>query len=67
MVTFSLVRNWYRLTGDSNDEIARDLRPLNALKFITMYGVMLAHVAIFMSVVPVLNPEFLESVCAKAI
>lgn len=63
LVSFSLTRNWYRLIGDSNDEVARDLRAINAIKFLFMYGIVLAHVGVFTSVSPIANPQFMENVC----
>lgn len=62
LVSFSLARNWYRLIGEENDEIARDLRPFNAVRFIFMYCVMMAHIGVFTSVSPTINPEWMEDV-----
>lgn len=63
LVSFSLTRNWYRLIGDSNDEVARDLRAINAIRFLFMYGIVLAHVGVFTNVSPTTNPQFMENVC----
>uniref|UniRef100_A0A336LKH3 CSON009729 protein n=1 Tax=Culicoides sonorensis TaxID=179676 RepID=A0A336LKH3_CULSO len=35
LLCFSIVRNWYRLTSQPNTEISRDLRCLNAFRYIT--------------------------------
>lgn len=53
LVSFSLTRNWYKLTGDSgsNSELARDLRPINAIRCLCMFGVILGHSALSLSIV----------------
>lgn len=35
LLCFSIVRNWYRLTGQPKTELGRDLRCLNAFRYIT--------------------------------
>lgn len=64
LVSFSLPRNWYRLTGESSpaSDLSRDLRSINAIRVMCMGGVILGHSALSTSITPVYNPQFLESV-----
>lgn len=62
MVSFSLPRNWYRLVSEPNSEISHDLRPINAIRFLTMYCVMVGHCVLFMNVLPQMNPQYMERV-----
>lgn len=64
LVSFSVPRNWYKLTGDtcSNSELSRDLRSINAIRCICMFGVILGHSALSLSIIPIQNPEYLEAV-----
>lgn len=53
LASFSLTRNWYKLTSDSssNSELTRDLRSINALRCLCMFGVILGHSALSLSIV----------------
>lgn len=62
LVTFSLLRNWYRLNSKSKNEISMDLRPIHAIRFLSMVLVIMSHCALFINVLPVLNPQYMEGV-----
>lgn len=64
LVSFSLPRNYFKLTSDStsNLELSRDLRSINAIRCICMFGVLMAHSALAMSILPADNPNYIESV-----
>lgn len=62
MVSFSLPRNWARFMAESNNQIARDLRPINAIRLLTMFCVMMGHSALFMNIIPSSNPQYMEKV-----
>lgn len=65
LLAFSLPRNWYKLTTESqNSELSRDLRAINCFRTICMFGVICAHCALANNMVPMLNPYFIEEVCA---
>lgn len=60
VVTFSLTRNWYRLISKSNNPSSNDLRPIQALRFLTMFCVVLGHIVLNVNVLPVYNPQYME-------
>lgn len=60
ILSFSIPRNWYRLISKSKSQISNDLRPLQALRFLTMFCVVIGHVVLFMNVMPVYNPQYME-------
>lgn len=60
VVAFSIPRNWYRLMAKNRSQISDDLRPIQALRFLTMFGVVLGHCVLFTNVMPMYNPEYME-------
>lgn len=60
VVTFSLPRNWYRLISKSDNPCSNNLRPIQALRFLTMFCVILGHSVLFTNVMPVYNPQYME-------
>lgn len=48
--------------AESNNQIARDLRPINAIRLLTMFCVMMGHSALFMNILPSSNPQYMEKV-----
>lgn len=60
IVSFSIPRNWYRLTSKTNSQISNDLRPIQALRFLTMFCVVIGHCVLFTNVMPVYNPQYME-------
>ncbi|KAG4081172.1 hypothetical protein HA402_014620 [Bradysia odoriphaga] len=60
VVSFSIPRNWYRLTTKVHSQTSDDLRPVQALRFLTMFGVVIGHCVLFMNVMPLYNPEYME-------
>lgn len=44
------------------NDIDRDLRCIHALRFITMYCVIIGHTILFLNVFPVYNPQYIELV-----
>ncbi|KXJ81468.1 hypothetical protein RP20_CCG019556 [Aedes albopictus] len=55
LVSFSILRNWYRLTSRSDDPLSRDLRFLQAIRFLTMYLVISGHSAFVFYILPTQN------------
>lgn len=64
-VSFSFLRNWHRLTMIPKSDIDRDLRCIHALRFITMYCVIIGHTILFLNVFPVYNPQYIELVSSE--
>lgn len=62
IVSFSIPRNWYRLNSKPDSDISTDLRPIHAIRFLTMMGVILGHVLLFFNVLPSFNPQMMEKV-----
>ncbi|XP_055604213.1 uncharacterized protein LOC129752459 [Uranotaenia lowii] len=59
-VSFSLVRNWYRLTTRSQQPLAKDLRFLNAFRFTSMYVVIVGHALLLSMLTPINNTYLFE-------
>lgn len=57
MVSFSIVRNWYKFIGPSNDH---SLKTINTMRFAFMLLVVAVHTMFFHNSLPVLNPDFME-------
>ncbi|XP_062550134.1 nose resistant to fluoxetine protein 6-like [Armigeres subalbatus] len=55
LVSFSILRNWYRLSSRSEDPLSRDLRFLQAIRFFTMYLVISGHSALLFFILPTQN------------
>ncbi|XP_055533124.1 nose resistant to fluoxetine protein 6-like isoform X2 [Wyeomyia smithii] len=49
-VSFSILRNWYRLTSRSQDTLSKQLRFFQPIRFITMNLVILGHAALLYNV-----------------
>lgn len=62
MVSFSVVRNWYRLVTESGSEVSRDLRPIHAIRLFTMFCVIMGHCGLFINLMPSFNPQYMERV-----
>ncbi|EAT32954.1 AAEL014803-PA, partial [Aedes aegypti] len=65
LVSFSILRNWYRLTSRSVDPLSRDLRFLQAIRFFTMYLVISGHSALVFFVLPTQNASKKEMLYHK--
>uniref|UniRef100_A0A182R4K0 Acyltransferase 3 domain-containing protein n=1 Tax=Anopheles funestus TaxID=62324 RepID=A0A182R4K0_ANOFN len=59
-VSFSIQRNWYRLTSRTRDETHQKLRCFQAFRFITMSFVIFGHAALLLAVTPTTHSEKLE-------
>ncbi|XP_055708626.1 nose resistant to fluoxetine protein 6-like isoform X1 [Phlebotomus papatasi] len=59
-VTFSLLRNWYRLMSGPKTNSDKDLRCIHAMRFLTMFCVIIGHTILFLNVFPVFNPQYIE-------
>jgi hypothetical protein len=59
---FSLPRNCYRLLTPSDTTVQNDLRFIEAMRFLTMFGVLVAHSVLLSQVYPISNPEYVEKV-----
>ncbi|XP_052895879.1 uncharacterized protein LOC128303065 [Anopheles moucheti] len=59
-VSFSIQRNWYRLTSRSRDEMHQKLRFFQAFRFLTMALVIFGHAALLLTVSPTTHSEKLE-------
>lgn len=44
----------------SDSQTSKDLRPIQALRFLTMFCVVIGHCVLFINVMPVYNPQFME-------
>ncbi|XP_058463025.1 nose resistant to fluoxetine protein 6-like [Malaya genurostris] len=53
--SFSILRNWYRLTSRSQDQLIKELRFIQAIRFLAMHLVILGHAALLYAVIPVQN------------
>ncbi|XP_050094016.1 nose resistant to fluoxetine protein 6-like [Anopheles aquasalis] len=58
--SFSIQRNWYRLTSRSHDETHKKLRFFQALRFFTMTLVIFGHAVLLITLTPTTHPEKLE-------
>ncbi|XP_035793618.1 nose resistant to fluoxetine protein 6-like [Anopheles albimanus] len=58
--SFSIQRNWYRLTSRSHDETHKKLRFFQALRFFTMTLVIFGHSILLIIFSPTTHPEKLE-------
>nr|XP_029732450.1 nose resistant to fluoxetine protein 6-like isoform X2 [Aedes albopictus] len=65
LVSFSMLRNWYRLTSRSDDPLSRDLRFLQAIRFLTMYLVISGHSAFVFYILPTQNASKKEMLYHK--
>uniref|UniRef100_A0A182YEG2 Acyltransferase 3 domain-containing protein n=1 Tax=Anopheles stephensi TaxID=30069 RepID=A0A182YEG2_ANOST len=59
-VSFSIQRNWYRLTSRSRDETHQKLRFFQAFRFLTMSLVIFGHAALLLALSPTTHSEKLE-------
>ncbi|XP_062542684.1 nose resistant to fluoxetine protein 6-like isoform X2 [Armigeres subalbatus] len=61
-VSFSILRNWYRLTSRSQDVLNKDLRFFQAIRFLTMTLVILGHAVMIYSIIPLQNTIRMEMI-----
>ncbi|XP_049292985.1 nose resistant to fluoxetine protein 6-like isoform X3 [Anopheles funestus] len=47
LVSFSIIRNWYRITSRGDDQLSHDLRCIHAIRMIVFMGVTLGHVVFY--------------------
>ncbi|XP_052870453.1 nose resistant to fluoxetine protein 6-like, partial [Anopheles cruzii] len=47
LVSFSLIRNWYRITSRNDDQLSHDLRYIHAIRMIVFMGVTLGHAVFY--------------------
>ncbi|XP_058833744.1 nose resistant to fluoxetine protein 6-like [Topomyia yanbarensis] len=59
-VSFSIVRNWYRLTSRSSDSLHKDLRFFQAIRFFTMIFVIFGHAMFMYAIIPIQNTSEME-------
>ncbi|XP_055623466.1 nose resistant to fluoxetine protein 6-like [Toxorhynchites rutilus septentrionalis] len=59
-VSFSMLRNWYRLTSRSQEPVDKDLRFLQAIRFLSMFLVITGHAALLCAVIPSQNSYRIE-------
>lgn len=62
LASFSITRSWYQLTAESNGRTARDLRGIQGVRFLSMFGIIMGHVALLFSVLPYSNTDYIEKV-----
>ena len=62
LVSFSIYRNWSRLTARSREQVNKDFRFFQAIRFLTMYFVILGHSNMAFTIAPSLNPQDQEKV-----
>lgn len=55
-------RNWYILSSETKTEV-RDLRFIQLIRALTLFGVVIGHTGWFCILLPSYNPIFLEDVC----
>ncbi|XP_026841863.1 nose resistant to fluoxetine protein 6 [Drosophila persimilis] len=60
LTSFSLVRNYYRLTLAHGSDFARDIRFFDAFRVIGVFVVILGHTLMVFMTVQIENPEFYE-------
>ncbi|XP_065086712.1 nose resistant to fluoxetine protein 6-like [Ochlerotatus camptorhynchus] len=65
LVSFSVLRNWYRMTSRSEDPLSKDLRFLQAIRFFTMYLVVSGHSALIFFILPTQNASKKEMLYHK--
>jgi hypothetical protein len=61
LTLFSIRRNWHILSEPTKSDV-RDLRFIQAVRALTMFGVILGHCCWFSIVLPSINPIFMENV-----
>uniref|UniRef100_A0A182KD11 Acyltransferase 3 domain-containing protein n=1 Tax=Anopheles christyi TaxID=43041 RepID=A0A182KD11_9DIPT len=47
LVSFSIIRNWYRITTRGDDQLSHDLRYIHTIRMIVFMGVTLGHVLFY--------------------
>lgn len=47
LVSFSIIRNWYRITSRGDDQLSHDLRYIHTIRMIVFMGVTLGHVVFY--------------------
>lgn len=62
LVSFSILRNWYRLTSRSQEVLNKDLRFFQAIRFMTMNLVIVGHAALLYAILPLQNSSRMEMV-----
>lgn len=60
LLSFSLPRNWYRLVTPSNTVMGKDLRYVQGLRVVSVFGVVYSHVFLGFNFAPAINPEYIE-------
>ncbi|XP_058456888.1 nose resistant to fluoxetine protein 6-like [Malaya genurostris] len=58
--SFSILRNWYKLTARSQNQLIKELRFLQAIRFLTMHLVIMGHAALLFAVIPKQNTAKME-------
>lgn len=61
LTIFSIRRNWCILSAPAKAEV-RDLRFIQAIRTLTMFGVIIGHCGWFSIILPSYNPIFIEDV-----
>ncbi|XP_053676557.1 nose resistant to fluoxetine protein 6-like [Anopheles nili] len=47
LVSFSIIRNWYRITSRGDDQLSHDLRYIHTIRMLVFMGVTLGHVVFY--------------------
>ncbi|XP_052566601.1 nose resistant to fluoxetine protein 6-like [Culex pipiens pallens] len=59
--SFSILRNWYRLTSRSQGNVHKMFRPLQAVRFITTVMVIMGHAVLIAGITPNSNTFWIET------
>lgn len=51
--------------AESNGKTARDLRGIQGVRFLSMFGIIMGHVALLFSAMPYRNTDYIEKVRLK--
>lgn len=62
---FSIVKNWKRLGGKTNNIDVKPLKCMNGIRSYNIIAVVLSHTYLLTFIIPTVNPIFLESVTDK--
>ncbi|EDS31994.1 conserved hypothetical protein [Culex quinquefasciatus] len=63
--SFSILRNWYRLTSRSQGNVHKMFRPLQAVRFITTVMVIMGHAVLIAGITPNSNTFWIETVLVE--
>lgn len=67
MEIFSLQRNYKRLISVPTNSLGRELRYLQAIRYLFMFVIIFGHLTYLFTRVPIKNPQYFEQVSCKNI